>query len=538
MTSACGGAAAGASTSTSAAVSAPATSPAGRSNETTRDDASARDAELAALLAEVLTPQLCPRLLGSYVGLPGEGGATGPAAGRDPSVGRWWIRRCNAQIRDGRLGLSLGGMGWTWVDRESSGFRVRQYLLVDMEAELSVDLELAYDRPRRLATLWMRPPEGAAVSARVTPRGLVTPEATSIFTAVIGGALPLFGESPSELARAQVAEIGSATLREKLARGFTMTYALDRRQADFMVGALSRGETPERPFDEPTTQPWSVNQRSRVWRGGLDVVGPIDASQGMQGLDIALEEGAGAVVRTVCAEPMERYFDQRFQAPTRTVPPPGGAPLLELTRTGVVQHAVIPRAPCPTLLLIAPKSAGDGSDLPVQLRYRVAPEGSAPRSAGSTPATTSAAADGAAGTATVQPPARPRRVRIQIVGATVSAKNAADRDWDVIGGEADVYLTTASVPLTREIDRTPTQTNTNTVRWDRWLPGAFDPQVDLPLRFTLFDEDPTLDELVGTVDLDGASLPATNAEVALPVRTTGAVPRQLGTLRLRIEPLP
>jgi hypothetical protein len=129
-------------------------------------------------------------------------------------------------------------------------------------------------------------------------------------------------------------------------------------------------------------------------------------------------------------------------------------------------------------------------------------------------------------------------VRIQLVGATVSAKNASDRDWDVIGGEADVYLTTASVPLTREIDRTPTVENANTVRWDRWLPGAFDPQVDLPLRFTLFDEDPTLDELVGTVDLDGASLPATNAEVALPVRTTGAVPRQLGTLRLRIEPLP
>jgi hypothetical protein len=514
--------------------SAPATS----GGEGTSEAGRARDAELVALLTEVLTPQLCPRLLGSYVGLPGEGGATGPAAGRDPSVGRWWIRRCEARIQNGRLSLSLGGMGWTWVDRESSGFRVRQYLLVDMDAQLAVDLELAYDREHRLATLWMRPPEGATVSARVTPRGLVTAEATSIFTAVIGGALPLFGASPSDMARQQVAEIGSTTLREKLARGFTMTYAIDRRQADFMVGPLSRGETPERPFDEPTTQPWSVNQRSRVWPGGLDVVGPIDASQAPQGLDIELEEGAGAVVRTVCAEPMERYFDQRFQAPTRAVTPPGGAPLVELSRTGVVQHVVIPRAPCPTLLLIAPRSTGDGSALPVQLRYRVGPDGSAPPPAGSASATTNTNAGGATTPATVQPAARPRRVRIQLVGATVSAKNASDRDWDVIGGEADVYLTTASVPLTREIDRTPTVENANTVRWDRWLPGAFDPQVDLPLRFTLFDEDPTLDELVGTVDLDGASLPATNAEVALPVRTTGAVPRQLGTLRLRIEPLP
>ncbi len=530
---ACGGASPAAPATATAPTSAPSTQPATVGSETPPGEAGARDAELAALLTEVLTPQLCPRLLGSYVGLPGEGGETGPAAGRNPSVGRWWIRRCDAQIRDGHLALTLGGMGWTWVDRESSGFRVRQYLLVDMDAQLSVDLEVGYDRARRLATLWMRPPQGAAVSAHVTPRGLVTAEATGFFSSVIGGVLPVFGASPSELARAQVAEIGSTTLRERLGGGFTMTYAIDRRQADFMVGALSRGETPERPFDEPTTQPWSVNQRSRVWPGGLDVVGPIDASQAAQGLDIELEEGEGAVVRTVCAEPMERYFDQRLQAPTRAVAPPGGAPLVELTRTGVVQHVVLPRAPCPTLLLLAPRS---GSALPVQLRYRVAPEGSAPRPAAITNPTS--ATDAHPGTAQSQSPARPRRVRIQLVGATVSAQNAAGRDWDVVGGEADVYLTTASVPLAREIDRTPVDENANTVRWDRWLPGAFDPQVDLPLRFSLFDEDATLDELVGTVDLDGASLPATTSEVALPVRTTGAVPRQLGTLRLRIEPLP
>ncbi len=525
----CGGGTATATATTANTASANTATAGGSGGEAPVSDATAHDDEVAALLTEVLTPQLCPRLLGSYIGLPGEGDAHGPAAGKQASVGRWWIRRCEAQIRDGHLALMMGGMGWTWVDRESSGFRVRQYLLVDMDASLSVDIDVGYDRARRLATLWMRPPEGGAVSAHITPRGLVTAEATGFFTSVVGGVMPVFGTSPSEMARDQVAEIGSTQLRERLGGGFTMTYALDRRQVDFMVGALSRGETPERPYPEETTQPWSVNQRSRVWPGGLDVVGPIDVSQGAQGLDIELEEGQGAIVRTVCAEPLERYFDQRFQAPDRVVAPPGGAPLVELTHTAAPVHVVVPRAACPTLLLLASKS---GATLPVQLRYRVAPEGSAPQ-----PAVTGTAVAGTTPTATPTD-VRHRRVRIQLASVNVAAQTVDGHDWDVIGGEADVYVTTASVPLAREIDRTPIQTNSNAAQWLRWLPGAFDPLTDLPLRFSVYDEDATVDELVGTADLEVGALPAVASELALPVRTTGAVPRQMGTLRLRIEPMP
>ena len=120
----------------------------------------------------------------------------------------------------------------------------------------------------------------------------------------------------------------------------------------------------------------------------------------------------------------------------------------------------------------------------------------------------------------------------------VAAQTVDGHDWDVIGGEADVYVTTASVPLAREIDRTPIQTNSNAAQWLRWLPGAFDPLTDLPLRFSVYDEDATVDELVGTADLEVGALPAVASELALPVRTTGAVPRQMGTLRLRIEPMP
>lgn len=484
--------------------------------------APASDAEVRALITEVLTPQLCPKLLGSFIGLPGEGTARGPAAGTLATTGRWWIRRCNARVANDRLELTMGGQGWNWVDREASGFRVRQYVLFEADAQLSADVAVGYDRARRIASLWMTPAEG--VTAHVTPRGAVSAEATGIFTAVIGAALPLTGASASDRARAQAEEIGSTQMRERLGAGFTMTMALDRHQVDFMVGALARGEVPERPYPHDTTAPWQINQRSMIWPGGIDVVGPVDLSSGPQGLDVQLEEGEGAAIRAVCADPMTQYLDARFRDPSSRVPPPAGTPVIEVAQVGAARHVVIPPASCPTLLVIVPRP---GTTLPIKLRYRVAPEGSAPAVAGGT--TAPAAATPAA-------PSRPQRVRIQIAGATVSPHNASNHDWDVVGGEADVYVVTASVPLRREIDRTPVVEDHNTATWGRWLPGGYDLSQDFPLRFTVYDEDSTSDELIGTVDLDAAAIPNTAGEVALPVRTTGAVPVQMGTLRLRIEP--
>jgi len=61
---------------------------------------------------------------------------------------------------------------------------------------------------------------------------------------------------------------------------------------------------------------------------------------------------------------------------------------------------------------------------------------------------------------------------------------------------------------------------------------------DLPLRFSVFDDDTTTQELIGAADLDASAIPAATGEVVLPLRTTAAVPVQTGTLRLRIEVLP
>lgn len=486
----------------------------------------AADADVRALVTELLTPQLCPKLIGSFIGLPGEGSATGPAAGTIASAGRWWIRSCDARVVNDRLSLSMGGPGWTWVDRETSGFRVHQYMLFEASVELSADVAVGYDRERRIASVWMRPATG--VSARITPRGVVSAEPTGFFSAVLGGVLSVTGSSASDRARAQAEEVGSQQMQERLATGFTMTMSLDSHQTDFMVGALERGQVPERPWPSDTTEPWLVNARSTVWPGGLDVVGPIDTTAGPVGLDVELEEGEVAQLRTVCAEPMGRYFDARLQSPDAPPTPPAGTTLVDLTRIGEQRYLEVPRAPCPTLLLIAARGR---TELPVRLRYRVAPPGASPLSH-------PPVVPGAATTAVATPsgPTRPARVRIRLVQLAVAARNARNLAWDVVGGEADPYVVTVSVPRGRELDRSQPVSDRNVVQLDRWLPGALDTSADFPLRFTVYDEDSTNDELVGAADLDATGLPTSSGDVTLAIRTTDAVPVQLGVLRLRIEP--
>ena len=477
------------------------------------------DEELRALLTETLTPQLCPKLLGSYVGLSGEGNARGPAAGNTPAAGRWWIRQCEARVVGDRLQLSMGGPGWIWVDREAMGFRIRQYVLFEADAQMSADVQLGYDRTHRIASLWMTHAEGA--TAHVTPRGVVSAEATGIFSSIVGAALPLTGASASDRAREQAGQIGSQMFAERLATGFTMTFSMATHQVDFMLGSLARGEVPERPFPSDTPHPWQANARTMVWPGGVDVIGPITVSEEMQGLDVELEEGPGASVRVVCASAMEPYFDARLRANGSTAVPPPSSGLIDLTPGSGVQHVRLPAVmTCPTLLLIAPRA---NSQLPARVRYRVAP--------------VVASNDTTAAPAV---PQRPQRVRIQVVSASIRPQNASNHDWDVIGGEADPYIVVASIPRGREVDRTSAIENNNNPSWNRWMPGAYELSADFPLRFSAIDEDGTTDEDIGSADLtvDAIATGTAASEIALPLRTTGAVPVQTGTLRLRVEPMP
>lgn len=474
--------------------------------------------ELSELMAEVIAPRICDRVLGTFVGLPGDETHEGPAGGRDPSVGRWWIRRCEAQVVDGRLNVSFGGPGWTWLDRESMGFRVRQYLRMDAAAAFTASLAIGYDPRARVASVWLRPQPG--VRAAVEPMGLVRAEATGVFSSVLGGLLGLAGESPDDRARSQAATEGSSRLAGQLQTGFTVTFEIDGEQLDFMLGQLPRGTTPERPWDRTGT-PWIINERSAVWPGGIDVLGPIPPDAGQVTLDVELEEGEGAVVRRVCADAMHSWLDAAWAG--RNPASLNGATVATLTTAHAPQTLGLSALDCPSLLVV---TTTETARTPALARYRVT-RATEPPLVGSTA--------GAMAPPILSPSGTAAAARVQIRSVVINARNAAGGEWDVMGGEPDPYVVITSVREGRELHRTATVDDDREARFDQWIPAAV-PAASFPLRVVVYDEDVAGDEVIGAAQIEASALNGGEADVTLELRSRGENAGQTGVLRIRVQP--
>jgi hypothetical protein len=497
------------------------------SPSTSGGEPEAAASEVNRLLVDVIAPRLCSSLRGSFVGLPGEGGATGPQSGTDPTVGRWWIRECTSSVTEDQLSLSIAGTGWTWVDRESMGFRVRQYLRFDASASFNATMEIGYDRARRIATIWMRPGEG--VIASVEARGLVEAQATNAMATMLGGLLEMTGSSANQRAEQEVGQEGSRRLREQFATGFTVTFAMDSEQMDFMVGALPRGDIPLRPYEPEAGVVWSVNQRVRIWPGGMDVLGPVPEGRGPQALDLELEEGEGLIVDAVCASDFESYYDRSLRG--EAVSAPRRTRIMDFTQAGRAQRASIPALGCATLLVLMPN---DHASIPTRMRLRVTPADAPTATRSEAQAIAAETTSDARAAATPTPGAR--AVRIQMTSLVVAPLSSSESRWDMIGGEPDPYVVVISIPGQREIHRTIAAADQRELPLDEWLAGAFRPE-DLPLRFRVYDDDVGTDEVIGIGDLTAAQITSASGEVRIDLRSEDVVPRTMGTLWLRVQPI-
>lgn len=488
--------------------------------------------EVSELLAEVLAPRICEQVRGSFIGLPGDESSDGPAAGLDPSVGRWWIRNCEADVAEGRIRIAISGSGWSWIDRESNGFRVRQYLRFDAAATFAASLHVGYDSRTRLATVWLRPAPG--VQAQVQPQGLVRAESTDVFSSLLGGILDLTGSSADDRARQQATDEGSQRLSGRLQTGFTVTYNIDTEQMDFMLGQLERGQTPQRPWPSSDV-PWLVNARSAVWPAGMDVVGPIPENTGETSLDLELEEGEGALVRRVCADELGRWLDAAWNGGTRESVP--GQSVVELRTAHRPQTVRLEPMQCRSLLILVPRQQ---STLPMMVRYRIAP---VPAQGTAQPAPV--AYDGTGQPIVAPHPGQTNNpqqvvsgpaVRLEVRSVSITAQTAAGNSWDVVGGEPDPYVVINSIPGRRELNRTVAADDAREVRFDHAVPGALR-AADFPIRLIVYDEDVTSDELIGSADIEASALRPNAVDLVLQLRSDGDRPVQTGTLRIRLAPV-
>lgn len=129
-------------------------------------------------------------------------------------------------------------------------------------------------------------------------------------------------------------------------------------------------------------------------------------------------------------------------------------------------------------------------------------------------------------------------MRVRLAGMTVATASATGSRWDMIGGEPDPYVIVVSVPGAREIERTAVVADQHEINLDHWLPGAYHLQ-DMPLRFSVYDDDVGADELIGVAELSREqAMAAGGAEQRLEIRTPGDVPQVLGILRVTVQPVP
>ena len=320
----------------------------------------ATHADVAVLLADVAVQKLCPELTNLMVPLRDEVQPAGPASGEVPVLGRWWIQACVLQRHGVQISLNLAGVGWIWVDREESGFRVEQYVYFRARSTVVGVLDLAYEPESKIVSVWFIPV--AEPQADGEGLGEVTASANSFGATLLNVVtLGLTGSAADSKAKRRVNEAVRTRMADTLRRGLTVTYSLVSDQRDVLLQLLPRGVMPSRPFKDST--PWLVNERLQLHgdRGGVHVAGPFRPVGGVS-IDVRMERGTMPIFSVGCEDAVTDWLAPvtRGITPTRIfgVPARASNDTLELRATGCGRWYIVAQTQGPSTFAVRVRSHG------------------------------------------------------------------------------------------------------------------------------------------------------------------------------------
>src|SRR5450432_769554 len=138
------------------------------------------DADVRILVADLLAGRACDQAVHHFGGM------------RDKDrkkviTGQVWIRDCKITNDGTKVTAAISGNGWQWIEKSQKKaggtFDVKQYVKFGVTAKLSGVIDVAYDPPKHIVSLWFTPSSDPAVDFK--PIGEIEVHRDSAWAAVI-----------------------------------------------------------------------------------------------------------------------------------------------------------------------------------------------------------------------------------------------------------------------------------------------------------------------------------------------------------------
>lgn len=172
------------------------------------------DADVRILVADLLAGRACDQAVHHFGGLRDK-------LRKQVITGDVWIRDCKITNEGTKVTVEISGNGWQWIEKSQkkggATFDVRQYVKFAVTAKLSGVIDVAYDPPTHIVSLWFTPSGGPAVD--FVPIGEIEVYRDSAWASAIGDLGSLIGDSPEAAADTAATDQGKQTVTKAAANG-------------------------------------------------------------------------------------------------------------------------------------------------------------------------------------------------------------------------------------------------------------------------------------------------------------------------------
>ena len=291
------------------------------------------DADVRILVADLLAGRACDQAVHRFGGLR-------DTVRKHVITGVVWIRDCKITNDGTKVTAEISGNGWQWIEqsqKKAGGtFDVKQYVRFGVRAKVSGVVDVAYDPPKHIVSLWFTPSGEPAVD--FTPIGEIEVHRDSAWASVIGGLGSLVGLSPEDAADTAATDQGKQTVKKAAANGGELAIDLCKNITRISKKRLPKGQMPKPSTGE--TDKVAIEVRNF----GVMIEGPFDAHEGMT-IETQVTGGA-AKVNLACLAEGETTAQAFLDDKTNTAKP--------LKSEVVTGHATlrVPREHCPVVVVI------------------------------------------------------------------------------------------------------------------------------------------------------------------------------------------